>query len=30
MYREIVNRPGIEYDLKRQAQQLIDKLKAMN
>jgi tol-pal system protein YbgF len=30
MYQEIVNRPGIEYDLKRQAQQLIDKLKAMN
>lgn len=30
MYQEIVNRPGIQYDLKRQAQQLIDKLKNLN
>lgn len=30
MYQEIVNRPGIEYDLKRQAQQLIDKLNSLN
>lgn len=30
MYQEIINRPGIEYDLKRQAQQLIDKLNSLN
>lgn len=30
MYQEIVNRPGIEYELKRQAQQLIDRLNSLN